>query len=1426
MSLNGLDDERVKEAHQAAVAEPGGWFLLKYVSRDEIELLGRGSGGIVEIRNGVAQYDEPSPLFGFLRYRRRNVVIKYLPEECSRLVQARASVHFNSFCERFSPYDTDFEITNAKELKDTKLSAACSLHAASGSTSSSTSSLRRRRLMEITEEEEEEERERKRQSTVKEEDQSGSPGGQEGLMATPSVVLQDPEPPITLNANLAGSPEASRFTDSLDPPSFIGAPRPASPAKSLDDAARRMSSQSARPDIYSTSSYPYGKPRVKLAPRPSADLSGRPLTSAGAAVYRPVSSIPAGLKTLLSKSGRKGRSQDKDLDEDDAESPIVEETDISLGTLPSISEPTRPHTSSGAHAVVTPAPAFLSNMPALPPAPSKQNTMTPEKARLLKAMKLREKKKMELQTKHDEHTVEAPSDLSSPSLPERDSAPETPATDPKENDEVEVEAGGLLENRLSISKADSGVDVGADQASVDTHMDSHPTSPFAASDMGDSTQASSLSESTDETVLASKEHDLPNWSEDGKYSVAASSPRRDEHEPTDGAEPTEELVKEVEPESDFTAHETQSEESSTDGEAVAGSQKVEEADGKEVERELDGEKESKVEPLMEFPEHGTEKDSDTLASLGGEGAPAPAVQTLPISKFSSAPSVSSPAEKEGSSRPTAVKSARSVETRLTDDAVEGDLARPLQLRIPFSKFSTQEGKSPTSPINRQIPSIVTHMSQDREAEERALSKEIDVENADVLETASIETRRSKRIAALEPIRTDIDGPEKDKRHSMASLFDDDGLMDELQSATVQQAKPVTVSKSPMTPFFSSDAKTRPPGPDSGFSTPRFVRTVSNPIRGPLLAPGDVTTSSARAVSSGAAYLHKIAQQQAADLRPKSSKIGSSISQRIKALEKLSANTSPVSGETVVKERPASTFFSVRKTSGREPSRSPSVVDRATSLTRGPTPSPPESRESSPETGKKSFRDRSGSLVNRLSMFEGGKMPRGRPESVQVTARIVRDATQPFSKAPEPKADAADFGPLDLKQSPLVVDVKKSPFPSLLSSSTPVPEQEPALEKKQSLLQRRFSKGRRSESRDRNKDIAKEEDKEVADTPRLARRRSSLTVVKDFIKDRRDNLLGAKSPSTDNLSITLSSATANLASPSGPTPTSRSPSRPPSVHQSLSFPRRLSISSRRSSLEQSSPVLSGSGLPTGPLSPSRTTEASGESDGGVRDKRSGSSSSNPGSISTSPTPGNGTGSNNNSSSSSNSSSNSNSRTSRFMRRLSSSLGSSKKSVPPSISPTVAEEEDAEVVAASIGVPQSRGNATTGAPSSAPTQPSIVAFMGDVNVQFPDNLLWKRRTICLDSQGFLILSAVQGAAAMPTAVAGKDRHHPVGTIKRYHMSDFRLPYNPEMEVQELPNSVVLDFVDGSGLQIACEDRAGQMNVLHILQKAHQSHTSFGL
>ncbi|KAL2156913.1 hypothetical protein VTH06DRAFT_2326 [Thermothelomyces fergusii] len=416
------------------------------------------------------------------------------------------------------------------------------------------------------------------------------------------------------------------------------------------------------------------------------------------------------------------------------------------------------------------------------------------------------------------------------------------------------------------------------------------------------------------------------------------------------------------------------------------------------------------------------------------------------------------------------------------------------------------------------------------------------------------------------------------------------------------------------------------------------------------------------------------------------------------------------------------------------------------------------------------RGRSGSLVNRLSVFEGGMPPRGRPESVQVTARIVRDPNQPYPRGPEPRGGQTDYPPLDLRQSQLTVDVQDhADSESPVCPASALSARELADQAKQTLLERRLSK----QSREGDRDTPATETSDDSN----ARRRSSLSFVKEFIKDRTESIIGVKSPSMDNLGNPLSPA----AAASQVSVASRSSFHAPSVQQSSSLSRRLSISSRRSSLDQN-----GSGLSASVTSAGAESEAETKSGSGMDEKKASSSSPGP----TSPK---------------------GSRASRFMRRLSNTLTTGRKNGTPSISPTVTEENAAEVEAASKG----------GAATGAAAQPSIIAFMGDVNVQFPDNLLWKRRSLCLDSQGFLILSAGQGTAMMPPA-SGKDRHGAM--VKRYHMSDFKPPFAPDVELQELPNSVVLDLVDGSGLQIACEDRAGQMNVLRILQEAHRNFANY--
>lgn len=52
-----------------------------------MELLGRGRNGVSEARNAIGGYKEASPLYGLLLYRRRKILVKYIPEGTSRLLQ-------------------------------------------------------------------------------------------------------------------------------------------------------------------------------------------------------------------------------------------------------------------------------------------------------------------------------------------------------------------------------------------------------------------------------------------------------------------------------------------------------------------------------------------------------------------------------------------------------------------------------------------------------------------------------------------------------------------------------------------------------------------------------------------------------------------------------------------------------------------------------------------------------------------------------------------------------------------------------------------------------------------------------------------------------------------------------------------------------------------------------------------------------------------------------------------------------------------------------------------------------------------------------------------------------------------------------------------------------------------------------------------
>ncbi|KAH8668594.1 hypothetical protein BX600DRAFT_259819 [Xylariales sp. PMI_506] len=1288
MSLNGLDNATVKEAHEGATAEAGGWFLLSYSSRDEVDVYKRGTGGVAEMRNAIAEYEEKSPLYGFLRYRRRNVLVKYQPEDCSRLIQARATVHFNAFSEAFT-HNSTFDITTAKELKDSKLSAACSLHAASGSSSSSTSSLRRRRLMEITEEDEEEERERKRQSIVQEERPGTSEKSDE--TATPlSPPSSPPERPAFLDRDQLNLPQKSLdFASTSEAPTFQGDARPPSSSNSDYNLSenRRHSSQTVRPDLYSYSSYPYGKPKVKLGPRPSLDTNKRPQT---AGTYRPVAALPAGFK-LTSKGSRRGRPHDKSDSEDlenehgttglSTPAPIIESSKENEATL----LPPRPATSSG---------ASIKSMSAL--STYKDNKISPEKARLMKAMKLREKKKKMSMISPDPTPVAAEFPASvKESLAEDDES--------AANEEKVQES----EKRMSDSHADSGIlmdlptpiTVNTETTNDDIFTDSRPPSPtITSSEVGESTKASSLSDSTDETVMAAKQPEEQN--EDASNEVTGNPINPENADEVD-------IMSESSPE-----------------ETISSAPVVASSSTPESEQE--------PKPLDKVQSETSDSEVQISAqnsdSIVGESKDVPN-HIEELATPAEIEDIRESIETDDLPEETSDIRTQEVEAPATTEEVSSPKS---PYGIPISKFSSHEAKSPTATTPRlkskfstqdlktppteepPVPSITAAIADDQPAEEPTLEISI---------IDSPPAKRSGRKPLTLPLHTKLaqDTPESE----LSDPLLDDDLMDELQAATVEEA--MVASKTPITSVFPSTSPTKLHHLSRSQTMPR---AFSNPIRGQLLAPGDVSSSSARSVSAGgAAFLHNITRQPSnASLSAKKG-MGSSISQRIKALEERSTK----GGEELLRPRtatPSSNFISVRKQGSREASRSPSVYGRTNNLN-AQSPTPEQSREGSPETpvGLRP-RSRSGSVASRLSIFEAGGAlpPRGRPDSIQVTARIVRDPSQIFPKKPSHK-DPSDYSAADLRQSTLVVDHVKA---ELDTDTTAGPAKLPVKEApRETLHERRLSK---------------------AGEEKAEKRRSSLSVVKDFIKDHRTSI---SSRSTDNLAIV------------SPTPSSaRSPSQPPSSHHNVgsSIARRLSVSSRRSSFSRDREIT------TPVMSPGASTEpSSGDEDrSSLGDKKS------------------------------------KSRTSRFMRRLSNSLVATRKNLTPSITPTVREEED-EVVA----VPSAAKVRNAG-------QPTMAAYMGDVNVQFPDNLLWKRRSLCLDTQGFLILSAVQGAAVNGTEKTG---------VKRYHLSDFRTPYIPDVDVQELPNSIVLDFVGGSGLQLACEGPHGQKDILKALQEAHSNHGSFG-
>jgi hypothetical protein len=1291
--------------------------------------------------------------------------------------------------------------------------------------------------MEITEDEEEDNR--KRQSTVLEE----RPGT---AKSTKTITLSESTPPTTTNTadnssiplTLPNSHSFKSFKSDLEtsppPPRERFDLDSKSPTTSTDEPQTRRSSQLTRPELQSYNTYSTGgRPKIKLGPRPSLDVSSsRPHTSGATTHFRPVSTLPIGLKIF----GKGSRERPKSTYNVDTSSTTIPPPPIpdSLSEDHQNMTPVRPHTSGGR------APP-LSMKPLVSPTFAKTPSITPEKARLMKALEMRKKKSASA-------AVESTSPRGVPDnliTPEHETKPVSGA--------IQGPADTLaIQNNLAKDD-DSAIAFDANSAmktdeSDATRSDSYPVSPTGQSEQAESTRASSISESADGTLQ------LPNnetkSSEDSTVDIDTILNHPLDSEQNSVVPPTTEIHHAVntggDSETDITitpTHESPegqlqtepvkehlenlaSEQGEQRGNATTTSSRdapVAESlpedtsapaqliptllgsissSAKSLVTKVANETIAIVSPsepakadkhvtFDESDDHVIEDtfipDDDTIGSEYGGGSEhgSSAQEEAAVGKEANAENDVEPkqAATEPAIQTPVLEKTDEVVAKHFEEAVSA-IEEPSAIDVPvLEPTSASVGQSASPPKEESIveptesgapsePAVPLAPVVNAERKEEAIvpepSSEVMEEGATVdlsvpaeslltsnapptvvvtpkspvESTFSVDSKHSlsgdervnkdksftkrKKRGGLEPIRTDLEVTDRTNANSEANLSSDDEFMDELQSAVMQEAKPISVSKSPITPMFPIPKKA-----ESWKS--KFSRAASNPLKkmepeSQLLTPPKSENSTpVRSVSSSAAYLKRIQQESTAKPVKAKVNVGSGIAARMKAFEKLSSgpSTLPVSTGPPPGSTPA--FFSVKKASGRVASRSPgpSVVERANSITRN-TP-PPETRDSSPDTRRTRERERSGSIKNRVSTFEPGSVPelptpRSRPESISVTARIIRDPNQPYPAQAELKKDPSEYAPLDLKQSPLVIDHQRA---------VPVNE---------TIQQRRQSKERRlSNSSD-------------ATNTTVKNRRSSVTIVKDLINERRASFAERRR----SINLDPNNSSTNLQNLSQQQ-SMKSPSRPPSTHNSPVHNRSQSRSSRLSSS-------SNRDMNDGYMSPSPTGDlSSGE------DKASKKSN----------------------------------RASRMLRRMSSSLSSisGRKSLAHAVSPTVREESEPGSNFQSLGSPQS-GSA----------MPNI--NVGDVNVQFPDSLLWKRRSMMLDSQGFLILSPALTAS-------GNGKSQPVaGATRKFHLSDFRVPVIPDMEIEELPNSVLLDLAAGGGLQIACEDRAGQRRVLEVLQDAHRS------
>ena len=347
--------------------------------------------------------------------------------------------------------------------------------------------------------------------------------------------------------------------------------------------------------------------------------------------------------------------------------------------------------------------------------------------------------------------------------------------------------------------------------------------------------------------------------------------------------------------------------------------------------------------------------------------------------------------------------------------------------------STPEGpvamKRAESPQHRMQP--IAEGSSPAKSERRKSRRSDEVSNLQRSESQLRERRRGQ----LEPMQIDLSAPSSDAGSS------DDSLMAELQSAKVEEAKPVSVSKSPVNPFFS-----RHPSATSVQSAGKRSMSLAE-ANGWHKASNGNSPASSKVSTNIYSFTNSPKMMRGEQTAvAKKVNVSSGISQRIKALAQLTGRTSPPPPvPTISKSSKAeSPFISERMNSFRSnasqpsqphPSTFPNVTSTPKEIKRSskisfasrPT-SPPQTAPASTTPAKKSLfsRDNASRIFSREAnaskifsreanaskifsreansskiSVSGLSIGKSKSDNLSVTARIVRDSRSSTQDMPPP-----------------------------------------------------------------------------------------------------------------------------------------------------------------------------------------------------------------------------------------------------------------------------------------------------------------------------------------------------------------------------------------------------------------------------------------